>query len=38
LPWVWLTGICSLIAAGTLRIAALQNATSAVEERQSLRE
>jgi hypothetical protein len=38
LPWVWLTGICSLIAAGTLRIAALQNATSAVEERQSLQE
>jgi hypothetical protein len=38
LPWMWLTALCSLIAAGTLRIAALQNATSAVGERQSLRE
>jgi hypothetical protein len=38
LPWVWLTGLCLLIAAGTLRIAALQNATSVVGERQSLRE
>ena len=38
LPWVWLSGICSLIAAMALRIIASQNRTSSVRERLPLRE
>jgi hypothetical protein len=33
LPWVWLTGICSLMAAGMLRVMASQNSISPVRER-----
>lgn len=38
LPWVWLTGLCLLIAAGTLRIIASQKRPFQAWERQSLRE
>jgi hypothetical protein len=38
LPWVWLISLCSLIAAGALRIIASQNRTSPAGERQSLQE
>jgi hypothetical protein len=38
LPWVWLTALCSFIAAGMLRIVASQNCTSPVREKRSLQE
>ncbi len=38
LPWVWLTGLCSLIAAGTLRFIASQKRPLQAWGRQSLRE
>jgi hypothetical protein len=37
-PWVWLIGLCSLMAAAALRIIASQNRTSSVRERLPLRE
>ncbi len=38
LPWVWMIGLCSLIAAAALRIIASKNRTSPASERQPLQE